>query len=70
MITLNQLHQTNTDGYEAEASTLGLAPGQWPMTLTVRTLGTFNRACMPQGDHGFALYRHPTTGAVLRVYND
>jgi hypothetical protein len=70
MITTSQLHQTNTDGYETEASTIGLRPGQWPLSLMVEGLGRFDRACMPRHEGGFALYRHPKTGAVLRVYND
>lgn len=67
MIARAQLHQTNTDGYETEASTIGLRPGQWPATLEVEGLGTFARRTL---DAAKAIYAHPTTGAILRVYND
>jgi hypothetical protein len=70
MITRDQLHQTNSTGFEADASDLGLAPGEWPASL-VTALGDFRKIVPLRGTApGFAVYASLDGRLTLRVYND
>jgi hypothetical protein len=69
MIARDQLHQTNSTGFEADASDLGLAPGEWPVTL-VTALGDFKQIVPLRGSApGFAIYASLNGTLTLRVYN-
>jgi hypothetical protein len=70
VITRAQLTQTNTTGFEADASDLGLKPGEWPQTL-VTALGDFKQIAPCRGQApGFAIYSSLDGRLTLRVYND
>jgi hypothetical protein len=70
MIHRTQLHQTNSTGYEADASDLGLKPGEWPELLET-ALGDFKQIVPCRGEApGFAIYASLDGRLTLRVYND
>lgn len=64
---------TETKFYGEEASTLGLKPGEWPVTLMFRGV-QWTRGKAEYIGHGedseLGLVYYYRPGAVLEVYND
>jgi hypothetical protein len=73
--TLNNCTETNKGEFTAEASTMGLPPGQWPTTI-VTYLGNkqpfvFESAKHDgEGDLMFCLYTQAGGSATLTIFND
>ena len=52
-----------------EASSLGLAPGEWPTELIIPRIGVFDFVDVDQDETEFT-YRLRGSGQLLKIWND
>jgi hypothetical protein len=65
------ISQTESGTQVTEASTIGLSPGKWPLKISLSgEIYERWREMDHNGEFSGIDYRHPTTGAILRIYND